>query len=845
MSHLLLSIMMAVFLLTACADRQATPTAIEAPEAPSSAETSVAPGTPLPTAPASAAAGKQATGEHPRLWLTTADLPRLRAWANDSNPLYRDGLAVVLANATDAMDRGDVPDQDCGSREYEEYATEMYAELFAFASLVHPDAAARADYAARARTLLMTAITEAAKGPATQENYNCNGSRGYPPFRHPEFFTTDSNRARWHGEAFPLVVDWIYPSLSAADKAKIRTVFLRWSEEIKQSGYHHPEPVGLVNDPALLADRLQVRWAGNNYFTAHMRNLGLMALALDPADDPGQTLHAYLDQATGAWLYIFHHLSGTDSQGGLLPEGLEYSPQTASYAIQFLLALHTAGEDDPNRRGPQVVLSANPFWDDLVTSYLHGLSPATTILDSAPELGPVYQPAWYGDAQHYRLPDFIDAFGALGLYDQAVSNAPRLASLRWIETQTPAGGADRLLERVANPDDFRQAILYFLLFDPAAASAPDPRPALPTAFLAPGMNKLFSRTGWGADATWFIYSLSWNQIDHQQADGNHFEFYRDGEWLTKARLGYADIAEGIASTEFRNAVALANNRPPDRDDDDWRIDLWRRGSQWNYVASGDPTLLAHSTAAGYTYALGDATNLYNSENESAVDITHASRSIVWLKPDHIVVYDRAQSQTAGRFKRWWLQLPQPATVSGARATMQTTAGQQLFLTSLLPANATLSAVNTVEQHILDTAAGDDPMQTRLKVEAPGDPTSVRFLQVLQGADAGAGADTAVLIGSDDGTFAGAAVRGAAVLFPVNLGAPLSSLVFTAPASVTRFLITGLTPDAGYTVQTAPVAGGTRVTIGAGGAQHADTGGVLAIGFSASQAGAVAYLPMVR
>ena len=150
----------------------------------------------------------------------------------------------------------------------------------------------------------------------------------------------------------------------------------------------------------------------------------------------------------------------------------------------------------------------------------------------------------------------------------------------------------------------------------------------------------------------------------------------------------------------------------------------------------------------------------------------------------------------------------------------------------------------VESESVDDA-GDDPMQTRLKVEAPGDPTSVRFLQVLQGADAGAGADTAVLIGSDDGTFAGAAVRGAAVLFPVNLGAPLSSLVFTAPANVTRFLITGLTPDAGYTVQTAPVAGGTRVTIGAGGAQHADAGGVLAIGFSASQAGAVAYLPMVR
>ena len=39
----------------------------------------------------------------------------------------------------------------------------------------------------------------------------------------------------------------------------------------------------LVNDPALLANRTAVRWAGNNYFTSHIRNVGLMALALDPA----------------------------------------------------------------------------------------------------------------------------------------------------------------------------------------------------------------------------------------------------------------------------------------------------------------------------------------------------------------------------------------------------------------------------------------------------------------------------------------------------------------------------------------------------------------------------------
>ena len=80
-----------------------------------------------------------------------------------------------------------------------------------------------------------------------------------------------------------------------------------------------------------------------------------------------------------------------------------------------------------------------------------------------------------------------------------------------------------------NPDDFREAILYFMLFDPAAEPTTDPRPALATDFQAPGLNRLFSRTGWGTDASWFTYGLSWNSIDHQMADSNSFAFYRNGE----------------------------------------------------------------------------------------------------------------------------------------------------------------------------------------------------------------------------------------------------------------------------------------------------------------------------
>ena len=119
------------------------------------------------------------------------------------------------------MDAGTIPGADDGGLAYPDYPTENSAQFFAFLSLVHPDEAAREDYAERARTLLMHAIGEAAKGPAEGQ-----------PFRDPNFSIFD--RSRWWGEGFPLTVDWIYPSLTTEDKATIREVFLRWV-----GGEHH------------------------------------------------------------------------------------------------------------------------------------------------------------------------------------------------------------------------------------------------------------------------------------------------------------------------------------------------------------------------------------------------------------------------------------------------------------------------------------------------------------------------------------------------------------------------------------------------------------------------------
>lgn len=761
----------------------------------------------------------QAQSGHPRLWLTAADMPRLRSWAVASNPLYADGLALLAERAKQEMDEGRVPDQDCGNVGYEEYPTEMYAELFAFLSLVENNALARNNYAHRARTLLMHIMNEAAKGPASAEDYLCNESTQYPPFRHPDFATEDRDRIRYHGEAFPLVVDWIYPSLSAADKATIRSVFLRWSQEVVERGYHHPEPVGTVNDPLLLDNVQQVRFSGNNYYAAHMRNLGMMALAMDDADDADHQLHNYLNTATGAHLYIFDHLTRNDSRGGLLPEGLEYSPQTLGYATQFLLSLHTAGASYPISSS----LSSNPFWNESLSAYLHSLSPATVARE---EGGDRYLPAFYGDGQSYHLPDFVNAFAPIGIYDSLITNTQRLDTIRWLQQQTAPGGASQLSERVRNPSDFRESILYFMLYDPTAQPANDPRQSMSTSFLAPGLNRLFSRTDWGKDAAWFSFGLSWNSIDHQMADGNSFAFYRKGEWLTKGRVGYANIAEGIASSEFYNSVAIQNNRPVDRDETDWRVDLWQRGSQYNYVNDGNPQLLASSLTESYAYALGDATNLYNSTSEGSDDVALAERAILWIKPDLIFVYDRAASKSAGKFKRWWLQLPTPATIAGNQATMITANGQQLFITSLLPTDATLTAVNSNEQIINETAASDDPMQVRLRVDAPGNPQEMRFLHLLQGADAGFAADSATLVRTQENRFEGIIVKDTVVLFPVQRTPVATMLNYTVPFAIKTHFVTGLKPNTGYRVLIPRVGENLEVQISEGGSRQTDAGGVL-------------------
>jgi hypothetical protein len=114
------------------------------------------------------------------------------------------------------------------------------------------------------------------------------------------------------------------------------------------------------------------------------------------------------------------------------------------------------------------------------------------------------------------------------------------------------------------------------------------------------------------------------------------------------------------------------------------------------------------------------------------------------------------------------------------------------------------------------------MDYRLRVEAPGGPADVRFLDVLEGLDAGAVAEQATEVHTSAGSvFDGAVVGSTVVLFPVRRGVA-DDLQLHVPAGVTKVVVTGLQPGTGYAVANSD--GVLRVR--PGGSQHSDAGGVL-------------------
>ncbi|PWU09485.1 MAG: hypothetical protein C5B50_27290 [Verrucomicrobia bacterium] len=808
----------------------------------------------------------QPVSSHPRLWLTTNDLAKYRSWAVQTNPIYQQGLRIVIQQCVSDYQAQFFPGgvantnyPDFGDTQgYTGLLTEADAVILSFASLIDPDPVKRSQYAQYSRNLLMYALSQAALGTLANA-----------PFRDPLFATY--NRANGGGEDWPLAVDWIYsatdmngqPVLSAADKLTIRNAFMVWAGKCltaSTTGGDSPTPVGVLNSQQLLPNGNAYRMAANNYYIGHARLMTMMALALDPADDPlvntnlsvsvlGNSLRSYLDDAVGAWLYQQYAMFGDApsvitnyglasnasvglASGGLPPEGMLYG-HSIGFLLGQLLALQTAGYNNPNLIGPQAAMVNSPVWGRFSTAMLSSLVPAAQVFPSASYLGPVYQMDSYGDLLRlWTTPESMIPLSLQALLEQSNGATNHLAATRWFLVNGVEGGSAALLNRVANPWSYGvdQALLYFMLLDPGAPPAPDPRPGFPLAFQDVPLGRIIDRTAWKSNATQFDFLANWISINHQQASAGQFEFYRNGEWLTKEVSNYDDNLNGQSSM-WHNTLVLQNWCSAGDPNLSWGETLFLSGSEYMLgEAAGDP-VTATSSSPSYTYASADLTPLFNLPNVwqpqiSLTDIQQATRNIIWVKPDHIVVYDRAASAHTGLFKRFNLNFIATPSLAGNTITEVTPGGQKLFVQTVLPANATITYVPLGNS--LTTVAELEPSVGRVVIEDTNHPVNTRFLHVLQGAASNAVPDAVAHVANSSGNaFDGVTVRGVVVLFPVNvLSNTFTSLTYTVPNSVTDHYIAGLTPGASYAISQSTIGGSQQVTVTTGPGLPADGAGLL-------------------
>ena len=164
------------------------------------------------------------------------------------------------------------------------------------------------------------------------------------------------------------------------------------------------------------------------------------------------------------------------------------------------------------------------------------------------------------------------------------------------------------------------------------------------------------------------------------------------------------------------------------------------------------------------------------------------------------------------------------------ATETLPSGQQLFVQTLLPHNASASAVYAAGN--LTTIAELEPTQYVFTVEDSTLSADTEFLHVLQGADAGVAMTPATLVQSTSGApFDGAAFGSAAVYFPVIRDQPFTGTTCAALAGVHQMLLTGLAPNTTYAVSVQPVGSGNTISVDVGSTGVVtDAAGVLSLSF---------------
>jgi hypothetical protein len=223
---------------------------------------------------------------------------------------------------------------------------------------------------------------------------------------------------------------------------------------------------------------------------------------------------------------------------------------------------------------------------------------------------------------------------------------------------------------------------------------------LPKARHFENMGQIIMRSGTGHEDTYCMFSCGGILEQHRHYDSLNFVIYKKGFLALDSGTRYKEFDNGehlanyYAQTVAHNCVVIHQpGEPPAR--------YWggkvvgNHGGQHKQLGS---VVRAFETNDDYVYVAGDATACYQhgvvrktGQPDLGEKCTLVTRQIVFLIPNHFVVFDRVVSTDASYRKDWLLHTAHKPKISGKITRTEHNKGRMLCKT-ILPEDAALQAV---------------------------------------------------------------------------------------------------------------------------------------------------------
>jgi len=545
----------------------------------------------------------------------------------------------------------------------------------------------------------------------------------------------DSYPSRYLGKYAAIGYDWLYDyaGFSPSLRAQAADLMVRWSDYERDHGY-------LSNSVV------------SNYGTGGYVSRMFSALALAGRNANADRLIADVTAYHTNTVLPALQSPLTSLKGGFWAEGWSYGQLATINLLTAGLAFEQSGLGSA---------AAERQWAGEVIRNLAEIQPTATTMYNAGD--------WFAYPAPAPQKDLYDVLAAA-----AAPADPAAAAYANYVIQNRAG---------ANTND----AIDLLFRDPAATatswtSGPG---VLPLQALASGAGLVTARADWSYNSTYLAFQLG-NLLyaDHQSYAPGQLQIQRGADDLLVNSSAVGGEVHPQTKSSFSNLVAI--------DDNGEGVQSYRWNMGFDY---GDPGVVMTNYEAAadgsYVYSGGDYHAAY-SHGGVGGPASELTRQVFYLRPDYVIVHDRATTTKDSYPKRLQWHFAATPTVTGDAWSVAVGSSKLFGHTfSDVPLTTTLTSV----------PVGTGTVQRVASINTTP-AASVRYLTVLQTAPSGTASMVASSrVASGDGKVEGVQVGNDVVMFGRNgpVAGGTSYAVTAASGVVLTHYLTDMTPGATYTL----------------------------------------------